>query len=468
MPVSSGETTTTLLARGLEDPGDLPAAARHLQRHPIRWQQALRQRLDPLQRARHPARRADIAVLADRDLAEVAVHIQANSHDRPTWPLPPLTSTARVDGAGEPAGQRHRPIRARSSIQASRRGGRTNSPGSKPIDQFTAYPTAICRLELRHVLLEFAFVPDAHARHHGRLVHIKRARALNDPVHHTPPSVRSTMIAARRSSAYTNDAEARAQGNSPGFRPKLPRRTPKRAHWHQESIGVGARHRDRHQPRSRPPHPQRRFHIAAGGEPASTTPKKAPVPDHPNLRPAPDGAFKRQFHASNTGSPFLGQRADTANGCGSSPRASTASVSWAMSPTPRRTAAHDRSPSAEHRVSAPGGPVANRASAVALGRTRWGENGRAACWRSAQGRCRSGCARAPRRGGLRGGRAPRRVASASIRANAPCSSRSCRGDTTTGCQKAAVAADLARGFRHARSDTEAGRRASSRAVIASS
>ena len=37
--------------------------------------------------------------------------------------------------AGEPAGQRHRPIRARSSIQASRRGGRTKSPGSKPIDQ---------------------------------------------------------------------------------------------------------------------------------------------------------------------------------------------------------------------------------------------------------------------------------------------------------------------------------------------
>ncbi len=41
-----------------------------------------------------------------------------------------------VDSAvGEPAGQRHRPIRARSSIQANRRGGRTKSTGSKPIDQ---------------------------------------------------------------------------------------------------------------------------------------------------------------------------------------------------------------------------------------------------------------------------------------------------------------------------------------------
>jgi hypothetical protein len=34
-----------------------------------------------------------------------------------------------------------RPIRARASIEASRRGGRTKSPGSKPIDQ-TAYPSA--------------------------------------------------------------------------------------------------------------------------------------------------------------------------------------------------------------------------------------------------------------------------------------------------------------------------------------
>jgi hypothetical protein len=34
-----------------------------------------------------------------------------------------------------PAGQRHRPIRARSSIQASRRGGRTKTTGSKPTDQ---------------------------------------------------------------------------------------------------------------------------------------------------------------------------------------------------------------------------------------------------------------------------------------------------------------------------------------------
>jgi len=56
------------------------------------------------------------------------------SRDRPIWSLPTLHLHSVID-AGEPAGQRHRPIRARSSIQASRRGGRTKSTGSQPIDQ---------------------------------------------------------------------------------------------------------------------------------------------------------------------------------------------------------------------------------------------------------------------------------------------------------------------------------------------
>ena len=67
----------------LEDPRDLPAAARHLQRHPIRRHQALRQHLQPLRRARHPTAGADLAVLTDRDHAEVTVNIQA---DRSTDP----------------------------------------------------------------------------------------------------------------------------------------------------------------------------------------------------------------------------------------------------------------------------------------------------------------------------------------------------------------------------------------------
>jgi hypothetical protein len=53
-----------------------------------------------------------------------------------------LTSATAVDGTGEPAEQRHRPIRARGTIQASRRGGRTKSPGSKPIAQ-TGLPARV-------------------------------------------------------------------------------------------------------------------------------------------------------------------------------------------------------------------------------------------------------------------------------------------------------------------------------------
>ena len=42
-------------------------------------------------------------------------------------------------------------------------------------------------LELGDMLLKFAAVPDPHARGHARLVHVQRARAINDPVHHQPP-----------------------------------------------------------------------------------------------------------------------------------------------------------------------------------------------------------------------------------------------------------------------------------------
>lgn len=117
----------------LEDPGDLPAAARHLQRHPVRRHQALRQSGDPVRRARDPTSRAHHPVLTNRDLTELPVHIQT---DRATNPSRQSQLSPPLDcDAGEPAGQRHRPIRARSSIQASRRGGRTKSTGSKLIDQ---------------------------------------------------------------------------------------------------------------------------------------------------------------------------------------------------------------------------------------------------------------------------------------------------------------------------------------------
>jgi hypothetical protein len=52
----------------------------------------------------------------------------------PTCSTPSSPHTRRGrHRTGEPAGQRHRPIRAPGTIQASRRGGRTKSTGSKPI-----------------------------------------------------------------------------------------------------------------------------------------------------------------------------------------------------------------------------------------------------------------------------------------------------------------------------------------------
>jgi hypothetical protein len=54
---------------------------------------------------------------------------------RPTWSKPCTPPPTSCRAAGEPTGQRHRPIRARTTIQASRRGGRTKGPGSKPIAQ---------------------------------------------------------------------------------------------------------------------------------------------------------------------------------------------------------------------------------------------------------------------------------------------------------------------------------------------
>ena len=120
----------------LEDPGDLPTAARHLQRHPVGRQQALSQRPRSLRRARHPTRPSEPPrPRRSRPRRSRGGH-PSRSRDRPISTTAPLTSINTVDSAaGEPAGQRHRPIRARSSIQASRRGGRTKSPGSKPIDQ---------------------------------------------------------------------------------------------------------------------------------------------------------------------------------------------------------------------------------------------------------------------------------------------------------------------------------------------
>jgi len=76
MPVSPGETTTIFRTWGFEPLDDLPRAARYLQRNPVGRQQALSQRPYPLRRGGHPAGREHRALLADRDLDEIKMHIQ--------------------------------------------------------------------------------------------------------------------------------------------------------------------------------------------------------------------------------------------------------------------------------------------------------------------------------------------------------------------------------------------------------
>jgi hypothetical protein len=67
------------------------------------------------------------------------------------------------------------------------------------------------------------------------------------------PSHEANDDRRRESPAFTDDAEARAQGDSPGFRPRLPRQTYPRAHEHQAAVGVGARRTHPRRPRSSPP-----------------------------------------------------------------------------------------------------------------------------------------------------------------------------------------------------------------------
>ena len=99
----------------LEDPRDLPCIAGHLKRHPVVRREALREQLQVLRSARYTPPSAAPAAVEDRDLAEVAMHIQPDrSHHYP------LSS---LDRSGELVGKRHRRIRARSATGHVARGG---------------------------------------------------------------------------------------------------------------------------------------------------------------------------------------------------------------------------------------------------------------------------------------------------------------------------------------------------------
>jgi hypothetical protein len=63
---------------GLDDPGDLEGVAGHLEHHPIVAAEAAREQLERLGSGLDPTRRAHLAALRDRDLAEVTVDVQAD------------------------------------------------------------------------------------------------------------------------------------------------------------------------------------------------------------------------------------------------------------------------------------------------------------------------------------------------------------------------------------------------------
>ena len=126
MPVSRGLHDHHPRDVRLDDPRDLPRVAGHLQRHPIARAEALREQLQRLRRRLDPARRADLAGLDDRDLAEVAMHVQP---DRPHHRAPP--SLARQTGdrwandtdgfalAAQPGQSQGRPPKSRARSPSS-------------------------------------------------------------------------------------------------------------------------------------------------------------------------------------------------------------------------------------------------------------------------------------------------------------------------------------------------------------
>src|SRR3954454_18710966 len=92
----------------LDDPRDLPRVAGDLQHHLIIRAQALREHLQHVRPGRYPPRRPNLTGLGNRDLTEVAVHVQP---DRPH----PHSLRRQHRRHERTVGKRHRRIRARSA-----------------------------------------------------------------------------------------------------------------------------------------------------------------------------------------------------------------------------------------------------------------------------------------------------------------------------------------------------------------
>ena len=139
IPVSSGETTITRSTCGSSSRATSHAVTSNATRS-VLSRLAASAPIPSGVLATRPAERTTPS-------SQIATTQKSRCTSRPiARPAQPDTRTVhlptRISGAGDATGQRHRPIRAQSSIHASRRGGRTKSPGSKPIAQ-TGLPTYI-------------------------------------------------------------------------------------------------------------------------------------------------------------------------------------------------------------------------------------------------------------------------------------------------------------------------------------
>ena len=145
MPVSPGRDDDHPAHVRLEQPGDFPRAAGHLQRDPVGPAKTVDQRPDPLGRRGHPPGRVHLPLLADRDLDEVKVHIQpdapAQRLDSNLLTSPPIACDCYMGDRRRTSGRTTQTDTRSQRTRASRRGrhrkARARSPSSK-----TACPTA--------------------------------------------------------------------------------------------------------------------------------------------------------------------------------------------------------------------------------------------------------------------------------------------------------------------------------------
>ncbi len=140
----------------LDDPGDRERVPGRLEHHLIIPGKTLREQLKPRRRRLDPPGTAHPTTLGDRDLAEVAVHIQ---RDEPHAYLLSVNQRTRRRG-----GQNDNYGSVLAAHPGSRRGGQLQTTGSQPIVSATACPTSFLpEAPVPEQLTRLAQLPEATA-----------------------------------------------------------------------------------------------------------------------------------------------------------------------------------------------------------------------------------------------------------------------------------------------------------------